>query len=104
MILGKTDYINFIVCGFFIFYLLENNNEDINYKKTGLTIKMIFNWIIICSFIYDILWFIFNFSSYFFNGFINTMVFIITIIVIIGKVYLQMKINKIKLDNKNLNR
>ena len=104
MILGKTDYINFIVCGFFIFYLLENNNEDINYKKTGLTIKMIFNWIIICSFIYDILWFFFNFSSYFFNGFINTMVFIITIIVIIGKVYLQMKINKIKLDIKNLNR
>ena len=26
MIFGKTDYINFIVCGLFIFYLLENNN------------------------------------------------------------------------------
>ena len=104
MIFGKTDYINFIVCGLFIFYLLENNNENTNYKNTGLSVKMIFNWVVVGSFIYDALWFIFNFSSYFFNGFINTIVLMNTIIIIIGKVYLQMKINKIKLDIKNLNR
>ena len=103
MILGKTDYINFIVCGVYIFYLLEKNNDNLNSNNTNLTIKMLFFYIVIVSYIYDGLWCIFNFSSYFFNGFINTMIFIITIIIVIGKVYLQIEINKIKSDNK-LNR
>ena len=104
MILGKTDLINFIICSLFIVYLLERNSENYEKNKNAINFGTIFGYIVIGSYVYDVLWFLFNISGYLFNGFINTLIVLNSILIIIGKIYIKNQIQQKKSNQLNINR
>ena len=104
MILGKTDLINFIICSLFIVYLLERNSENYEKNKNAINFGTIFGYIVIGSYVYDVLWFLFNISGYLFNGFINTLIVLNSILIIIGKIYVKNQIQQKKSNQLNINR
>ena len=89
MILGKCDFLNFILI--FAVILKNLNNEEINV-----------NLFLIITYIYDFLFFIFETKNYFFSVYFGKLILIISLLILLGKLYYHFKfIEKNKKNNNN---
>jgi hypothetical protein len=91
MILGKCDFLNFILI--FAVILKNLNNEEINV-----------NLYLIITYIYDFLFLIFETKNYFFSVYFGKLILIISLLILLGKLYYHFKfIEKNKKNNNNYN-